>query len=115
MVLISLNEFLRAVKKENSGYTNTNDYNLFEKSLKYAGITTHKEAALFLAHIIHETGGLAKMKEDGVERFRKKDIEKYSKNSILFDGYPRKIDQAHFLDDIIAETNESFNDSHQQE
>ncbi len=42
---------------------------------------------------------------DLVNKAIKKDIEKYSKNSILFDGYPRKIDQAHFLDDIIAETN----------
>ena len=40
-----------------------------------------------------------------VNKAIKKDIEKYSKNSILFDGYPRKIDQGIFLDQIIAETN----------
>ncbi len=40
-----------------------------------------------------------------VNKAIKKDIEKYSGNSILFDGYPRKIDQALFLDQILAETN----------
>ena len=40
-----------------------------------------------------------------VNKVIKKDIEKYSKSSILFDGYPRKIDQGVFLDQIISETN----------
>jgi adenylate kinase len=40
-----------------------------------------------------------------VNKAIKKDIEKYSENSILFDGYPRKIDQALFLDQILAENN----------
>ncbi len=39
-----------------------------------------------------------------VNQVIKKDIEKYSKNSILFDGYPRKIDQGIFLDQVVAET-----------
>ena len=50
-----------------------------------------------------ENGALAPT--DLVNRAIKKDIEKYSKNSILFDGYPRKIDQAIFLDDMVAKTN----------
>ncbi len=40
-----------------------------------------------------------------VNKAIKKDIEKYSENSILFDGYPRKVDQALFLDQILSETN----------
>ena len=43
-----------------------------------------------------------------VNKAIKKDIEKYSENSILFDGYPRKIDQALFLDQILAESNEKI-------
>ena len=50
-----------------------------------------------------ENGALAPT--ELVNQAIKKDIEKYSKTSILFDGYPRKEDQALFLDKIIAETN----------
>lgn len=49
-----------------------------------------------------EKGALANT--ELVNQAIKKDIEKYSKKSILFDGYPRKQDQALFLDKIIAET-----------
>lgn len=43
-----------------------------------------------------------------VNQVIKKDIEKYSKTSILFDGYPRKVDQAIFLDEIIAATGDKI-------
>jgi adenylate kinase len=54
-----------------------------------------------------ETGGLAPT--ELVNQLIKKDVEKYSENSILFDGYPRKIDQGVSLDQMLAETGSEIN------
>ena len=39
----------------------------------------------------------------------KKDVENHKQMSILFDGYPRKLDQAEFLDSVISKSGGSLN------
>lgn len=39
-----------------------------------------------------------------VNELLKKDVENHKQMSILFDGYPRKLDQAEFLDSVISKS-----------
>lgn len=43
-----------------------------------------------------------------VNELLKKDIENHRQMSILFDGYPRKIDQAIFLDSVLEENKDAL-------
>jgi predicted chitinase len=61
---ITKTKFENALRNNKYSNQNNQDYSYFMKSLEWAGITSIKEAALFLAHILHETGGLKLMKED---------------------------------------------------
>lgn len=43
-----------------------------------------------------------------VNKLLKKDIENHREMSILFDGYPRKLDQAIFLDSVLEENKDAL-------
>jgi predicted chitinase len=61
---ITFNEFRNAVTscEDSNGYhykePTENQYNTFSHYLRKSSITSKREVAMFLAHVIHETGGL---------------------------------------------------------
>ena len=48
---------------ETTRHCQANDYSLFAQSLGHANIKSRQEAAVYLAHVIHETGNLESMVE----------------------------------------------------
>jgi len=64
-VNVSQNEFNRGVTQNGFATPSTAQYNGFLSSLADAGINNKREAAMFLAQMIHESGGLLLRRENG--------------------------------------------------
>lgn len=62
--LVTYDEFAKAVKSNGYPQPTKKQYNAFVQGLPKGLISTKEEAAMALAHFLHESGGLSKKIED---------------------------------------------------